>query len=114
MRESVEIWELMSIGMPHPFHIHGGLFQVLERINSPPQVKELSIDNKGRLPTDLGWKDTVTVWPNETVRIAISFSKELSGTNSAPYMFTGRQLFLLHCHNLEHEDSGMMLNYAID
>jgi len=113
-RESVEIWELTSEGMPHSFHIHGGLFQVLERLNSPPQVRELAIDEKGRLPADLGWKDTITVWPNEIVKIAISFSKELSGTSSAPYMFSGRQLYLLHCHNLEHEDSGMMLNYGIE
>ncbi|MEM4138688.1 MAG: multicopper oxidase family protein [Sulfolobaceae archaeon] len=113
-RESIEIWELTSIGMPHPFHIHGGLFQVLERVNSPSQIKDLSIDKNGRLPTDLGWKDTVTVWPNEIVRIAVSFSKELSGTSSAPYMFSGRQLYLLHCHNLEHEDNGMMLNYSVE
>jgi FtsP/CotA-like multicopper oxidase with cupredoxin domain len=24
-----------------------------------------------------------------------------------------RGLFLLHCHNLEHEDAGMMLNFEI-
>jgi blue copper oxidase len=55
------------------------------------------------LITDLGWKDTVLVWPGETVRIAIDF------TNA----FKGDQTYLFHCHNLEHEDQGMMLNYRV-
>jgi FtsP/CotA-like multicopper oxidase with cupredoxin domain len=25
----------------------------------------------------------------------------------------GRQLYLLHCHILEHEDAGMMINYKV-
>jgi blue copper oxidase len=25
-----------------------------------------------------------------------------------------RGIFLLHCHNLEHEDHGMMMNFAIE
>ena len=27
--------------------------------------------------------------------------------------YPGEQLFLFHCHNLEHEDQGMMLNVKI-
>ena len=56
-----------------------------------------------RLHTDLGWKDTILVWPGETVRIAIDF------TNA----FSGDQTYLFHCHNLEHEDQGMMVNHRI-
>jgi blue copper oxidase len=55
------------------------------------------------LITDLGWKDTILVWPGETVRIAIDFTN----------MFKGDQIYLFHCHNLEHEDQGMMLNYRV-
>ncbi len=25
----------------------------------------------------------------------------------------GEQLYLFHCHNLEHEDQGMMINYSV-
>jgi suppressor of ftsI/bilirubin oxidase len=62
-----------------------------------------AIEEKGRTVTDLGWKDTVLVWPGETVRIAIEFSHD----------FEGEQLYLFHCHILEHEDAGMMINYKV-
>jgi blue copper oxidase len=63
----------------------------------------LAVDRQGRTATDLGWKDTVLVWPGETVRIAIDFSHGIEG----------EQLYLFHCHILEHEDSGMMVNVKV-
>ena len=103
-RNSVEVWEIMNdmMGMPHPMHIHGFQFQVLDRQGSPQQTASLAVDGN-RLPTDLGWKDTVLIWPGETVRIAIDFS--------IPY--PGPQQYVFHCHNLEHEDEGMMVNYKV-
>ena len=37
-RGAVEVWRISNptVGMPHPMHIHGFSFQVLERLNSPP------------------------------------------------------------------------------
>jgi len=116
-RGSTEIWEIKNpygsggmgmtsmgmMSMPHPMHIHGFQFQVMQRINSPQQVKRLAINATGLLPTDMGFKDTVLVWPGETVRIAIDFSHNLPGS----------QRYLLHCHILEHEDNGMMMNYEV-
>ncbi|WP_051180965.1 multicopper oxidase domain-containing protein [Thermithiobacillus tepidarius DSM 3134] len=104
-RGAVEIWEIANsaVSMPHPMHLHGFQFQVLSRQGSPAQVGSLAIDGNGRLVTDLGWKDTVLVWPGETVRIAIDFS----------HNFAGEQHYLFHCHNLEHEDMGMMINYKV-
>lgn len=104
-RASREIWVLQNatMSMPHPMHLHGFLFQVLERRGSPQHVAALGTDSAGRVPTDVGWKDTVLVWPGETVRLAIDFS----------HPFTGEQTYLLHCHNLEHEEGGMMLNYTV-
>lgn len=85
-----EIWELRNEHiMVHPVHIHGVQFQVLERV-----------DGVEMAPRDFGWKDTVVVWGHETVRVIVRF---------APY----KGLYLIHCHNLEHEDEGMMLNYEI-
>ena len=49
---------------------------------------------------DEGWHDTILRMPGERVQILISFSN-----------YTGR--FLYHCHNLEHEDMGMMRNYEV-
>ena len=31
-----EIWEIFSVGMAHPFHIHGASFRVLEIAGAPP------------------------------------------------------------------------------
>ena len=104
-RGAVEIWSISnpSIGMPHPMHLHGFSFQVIERLNSPPQLSATARFGNGRTVSDLGWKDTVLVWPGETVRIAIDFAHD----------FPGSQTYLFHCHNLEHEDAGMMINFRV-
>jgi len=104
-RGAVEIWNISNpaMGMPHPMHIHGFSFQVLERIGSPPQVAATARFGQGRTVSDLGWKDTVLVWPGETVRVAIDFAHD----------FPGDQTYVFHCHNLEHEDAGMMINFRV-
>ena len=104
-RGATEIWSISNpaVGMPHPMHLHGFSFQVLERLNSPTQVTATAGFGKGRTVSDLGWKDTVLVWPGETVRIAIDFTHD----------FPGSQTYLFHCHNLEHEDGGMMINFRV-
>ena len=87
---SYEIWEFRNTenAMVHPMHIHGRQFRILSR-------------SGGTLaPTDLGLKDTVLVSAQETVRVLVHHS-EYEG------------MFLFHCHNLEHEDEGMMQNYVI-
>jgi FtsP/CotA-like multicopper oxidase with cupredoxin domain len=86
---TTEIWELKNtVHMAHPFHMHGVRFQVLDR------------SSKYDFPTDKGWKDTVLVMPNETVRIIVHF--------------TMPGIFLYHCHILEHEDKSMMANLLVE
>jgi blue copper oxidase len=85
----VEIWEFANqTANFHPMHIHGAFFTVLTRNNLP-----------ATLPPDRGWRDTVLVYPSETVRVAIRFGPR-PGT------------FLMHCHNLEHEHE-MMQNFEV-
>ena len=89
---ATEIWEFdNSKGDEiHPMHFHGNHFQILERTGG-----------RGKLiATEKGWKDTVMLMPDEKVKVITSFSQ-----------FKGK--YVLHCHNLEHEDSGMMLNFEI-
>lgn len=74
----------------HPMHIHGVQFQVLERMGGRNQI----------IATERGWKDTVLVMPGEKVSVIMTFPR-----------YKGK--FVFHCHNLEHEDDGMMLNYEI-
>jgi FtsP/CotA-like multicopper oxidase with cupredoxin domain len=95
---STELWELtnddrpmgmMMMPMPHPVHLHGKQFQVVERSG---------VLHSGYV--DEGWKDTVLLMPGERARIV---------TNFTDY----KGLFLYHCHILEHGDMGMMRNYLI-
>jgi suppressor of ftsI/bilirubin oxidase len=104
-RGSVETWLIRNYhtSMPHAMHLHGFLFEVLARETSPDTIGALAIDGAGRLATDLGRKDTVLVWPGESVRIAIDFT----------HPFPGAQTYMFHCHNLEHEDGGMMLGVSV-
>ena len=104
-RGSIEIWEMRNPpgGMPHPMHFHGFPFRVLDRRGSPEQVRRIAVDERGLSAAETGWKDTVVVWPGERVRVALDFSHD----------FPGEQVYMLHCHNLEHEDQGMMLNVRI-
>lgn len=63
----------------HPIHIHGHFVQVVERggIATPP----------------LGWKDTILVGPNETVRAAVRYDEP--------------GMWMLHCQIPEHAERGM-------
>jgi FtsP/CotA-like multicopper oxidase with cupredoxin domain len=89
-RGELERWQFINRGMePHPMHVHGTQFQVLSR----------DLLATRRLATDQGWKDTVLVRPSESVEIALRFSTSSN--------------YVLHCHNLEHEDNGMMLNFNV-
>jgi suppressor of ftsI/bilirubin oxidase len=104
-RGTVETWLIRNYhtSMPHAMHLHGFHFEVLARETSPDAGALLAIDAQGRLATDLGRKDTVLVWPGESVRVAIDFT----------HPFPGPQTYMFHCHNLEHEDGGMMLGVAV-
>lgn len=86
----VETWEFHNTAEHmHPMHPHGALLQVISRSTS-----------QTLLPEDSGWKDTVLVRPGEIVRTLIKFEAHQGA-------------FVLHCHNLEHEDGGMMLNFDV-
>jgi FtsP/CotA-like multicopper oxidase with cupredoxin domain len=84
--------------MAHPVHLHGVHFQVIERQVDDAQRAGWETIRDGLI--DEGWKDTVLVMPGERVRIAVRFDG-----------YRGRYLF--HCHNLEHEDSGMMRYFEV-
>lgn len=85
-------------GMAHPMHIHGTQFQVLER-QALPELKA-GVESVRAGYVDEGWKDTVLLMPGERVKVLLKF------------IHPG--LFLYHCHNLEHEDQGMMRNFRVD
>jgi suppressor of ftsI/bilirubin oxidase len=108
-RGARELWEVRNspISMPHPMHLHGSGFRVLRRQGTFGPARALATAGAGRLPTDLGVKDTVVVWPNETVQLAVDFALPDDPA------FRGPQRYMFHCHNLEHEDGMMMRNFAV-
>ena len=108
-RATREVWEIKNspISMPHPMHLHGFSFRVLRRQGTFGPARPLATASAGRLATDLGVKDTVVVWPNETVWLAVDF------TLPRDPAFGGAQRFMFHCHNLEHEDGMMMRNITV-
>jgi blue copper oxidase len=105
-RGAQEIWEFRNEkpAMPHPVHIHGFQYRVLERKDSPAHIRELATDARGLPPSELGWKDSVLIWPGETVKLLVDFS----------HRFPGDQVYMLQCHNLEHETHGMMVNFRVE
>jgi FtsP/CotA-like multicopper oxidase with cupredoxin domain len=85
----VELWEIRNLsgGWFHPVHIHLIDFKVLDRNGKPPFAYET------------GPKDVVYVGENETVRVLARFE--------------GRGKYMIHCHNLVHEDHDMMTQFEV-
>jgi FtsP/CotA-like multicopper oxidase with cupredoxin domain len=108
-RGAREVWEIKNspLSMPHPMHLHGFSFRVLRRQGTYGAARTGATEAGGRFATDLGVKDTVLVWPNETLWLAIDFTLPQEAA------FRGAQRFMFHCHNLEHEDGMMMRNFSV-
>ncbi|GGS61864.1 multicopper oxidase [Planobispora rosea] len=84
---TTELWRFTG-DFHHPVHVHLARFQVLARNGGPPA------------PADAGWKDTVDVRPYEVVDTLVRFEG-----------YRGR--YMMHCHNLEHEDMAMMADFEV-
>jgi len=85
---TLEVWEIASIGMAHPFHVHGVSFRILSLNGAPP-------------PAHLaGWKDVALI--EDEAELLIAFNQP--ATREHPFMY--------HCHILEHADAGMMGQYV--
>ena len=85
---TLEVWEIVSIGMAHPFHVHGVSFRILSLKGAPP-------------PAHLaGWKDVVLV--EDEAELLVAFNQPAAREH--PFMY--------HCHILEHGDAGMMGQYV--
>jgi spore coat protein A len=95
-KNRVEIWRFENqaadfdpfAAQEHPVHVHLVNFLILDRNGRPPESFES------------GWKDTVLVGVGETVRVIAEFGP-----------FSGK--YVMHCHNLAHEDHSMMANFSV-
>ena len=83
--DQYEVWTFVT-DVHHPVHVHLAPFQVLRRGGGKPG------------PYDAGWKDTVDIRPAEVVDVLVKFTAH-------------KGKYLIHCHNLEHEDMAMMAGF---
>lgn len=86
-----QIWNIVNsdgmMDMPHPFHVHGAQFRILERNGQLPPLNEQ------------GWKDTVNLKAGDNVKILVEYKTD--------------GITVYHCHILEHEETGMMGQFQI-
>ena len=86
---TAEIWSLTTGGgWSHPIHIHFEEFQMLDRGGALLPSEEVSR------------KDVCRLAPGNQARLFIRFRD-----------FTGR--YVMHCHNMMHEDHAMMIWFEI-
>ena len=86
---TAEIWVLQgSTGWHHPLHLHLEEGRILSRNGRPPP------------PHEQGRKDVFELRPGEEVKVFLRFRD-----------FVGK--YVMHCHNLTHEDHAMMLRFDI-
>jgi FtsP/CotA-like multicopper oxidase with cupredoxin domain len=87
---SAEVWTFKNggSGWLHPVHIHFEEHRVLSRNGKAPPV------------TDISRKDVVDLGPGEEVKFFMRFRD-----------FKGR--YVMHCHNVVHEDHAMMIRWDI-
>src|SRR5699024_10511044 len=92
IKDQYYVWRVVNQkddleNMPHPFHSHDTQFRILAR--------------NGKLPyqNEMGNKDTFVVNEGEYVDVLVKFPN------------TG--VFMYHCHNLEHQEHGMMAHFEV-
>ena len=87
---TAEIWVLRGGGeWHHPVHLHFEEFRILSRNRAAPP------------PHEQGRKDVVVIGHEEEVRLFIRFRD-----------YVGK--YVMHCHNLTHEDHGMMVRFDVE
>lgn len=89
---ATETWVIENrTEMLHPMHIHDVQFRILSRNGRPPQ------------PREAGLKDVVLSHPGERLELRLSFADYADPAST----------YMMHCHILEHEDAGMMQQFAV-
>ncbi len=111
-QDSAEIWTLRNGGniWSHPVHIHFTEFLVLEVNGVPVYDRYQSSDHQQHtflsddkvIPIFMGGprRDVATLLPNDEVVIFLRFKD-----------FLGK--YVMHCHNVVHEDHAMMVRWDI-
>jgi FtsP/CotA-like multicopper oxidase with cupredoxin domain len=147
---STQDWIFVDTTMDvHPMHMHLVQFQLIKRQTfdsmaytmdwiaanggqEPPFANptvNINIDNyltgipKAPQPNELGWKDTMKVYPGEIAEVRIRWAPldaQVTGPNAPypglnlyPFDPTVGPGYMWHCHILEHEENDMMRMYMV-
>lgn len=69
---------------------------------------------------EMGWKDTVIMYPGEVTRVVVRWAPQdvpvnsvSAGVNLFPFDPTAGPGYVWHCHILDHEDNEMMRPYTV-
>jgi FtsP/CotA-like multicopper oxidase with cupredoxin domain len=91
-QESEEVWTIENHdnGWSHPVHMHFEEHRILSRNGRPTSVTS----------SDYGRKDTIPLYRRESIDVFMRF-RDMKGR------------YVMHCHNVIHEDSGMMVRWDI-
>lgn len=107
---NTDVWNLYSTNEGHIFHIHVNSFQALARVPYDKVNRVYSAPIMYRFPI---WRDTIYFdgGPTEDTEETTFLPGTMVVMASKQVDFTGE--FVLHCHNLFHEDNGMMLTVSV-
>jgi len=114
---STDDWILTSSGEPHIFHIHVNPFEIVDVTRTAPDGSQESIyDKDGKCKADMVpdsqglanqycnlyhvFRDTIFVENGYQVHVRTHYDRYIGE-------------FVIHCHILDHEDGGMMMNIEI-
>jgi spore coat protein A, manganese oxidase len=112
---TTEVWEILNLtGDVHPIHFHLVNVHVLSRQGFDPTTFT------GGAPSayvgdpiapdlnELGWKETVRMYPNQVTRVLMRFTLPTVPFKVPMSPRTGGHEYVWHCHILEHEEHDMM------
>ena len=111
---STEVWQIVNLTADaHPMHFHLVNVQVLQRqpFNSFNGTPNYNGPATGPDPTELGWKETVKMYPGTVTTVIMKFDLPVMPASLLPVpssLRTGGHEYVWHCHILEHEEHDMM------
>ena len=112
LNKATEVWQIANLtGDTHPIHFHLANVQVLSRQSFASYANGAPMGlgaPRGPEPTELGWKETVKMHPNEITTVIMRFDLPKVPFTVPASPRTGGHEYVWHCHILEHEEHDMM------
>jgi spore coat protein A len=109
------VWEIYNNSADvHPMHFHLVNVQVINRQLFNPTTFAPYGDLIPPPADEVGWKETVKMYPGTVIRVIMKFdipeivTKKGKIIPTPPSPRTGGNEYVWHCHILEHEEHDMM------